>query len=85
MDSEQTSFIKQYVAKQFELESINNFIFGYHMILHEYRHSQQSYDLLISSRRYWGDNYGYRQLPAEKDADEFAFNFIKEHWDFLMS
>ena len=30
------------------------------------------------------DNYGYRQIPDEKAADEFAINFMKEHMDELL-
>jgi hypothetical protein len=30
------------------------------------------------------DNYGYRQIPDEKAADEFAINFLREHMDNLL-
>ena len=31
------------------------------------------------------DNYGYRQIPDEKAADEFAINFLREHMDNLLN
>ena len=30
------------------------------------------------------DNYGYRQIPDEKAADEFAIEFLKEHMTNLL-
>ena len=30
------------------------------------------------------DNYGYRQIPDEKAADEFSIRFLREHMDELL-
>ena len=31
------------------------------------------------------DSYGYRQIPDEKAADEFAIDFMKEHMDNILN
>lgn len=31
-----------------------------------------------------GDNYGYRQIPDEKAADDWAIDFMKKHMDKLI-
>lgn len=66
----------------------NETILIFHVLLHEYRHSIQpksmfnNYEWQYMSAKTLDD---IRNIPCEKDADEYAFNFIKEHWDFLVS
>jgi hypothetical protein len=76
----------RYLQKYFG--QFNKKLLTYFILLHEYKHSQQS-DKLIEQNYYLYKLAktidDVRNIPFEKEADDFAFNFIKEHWDFLMS
>jgi hypothetical protein len=86
-------FINKYVENR--LLIVNNKIICYWIILHEYAHSLEKnifndkYERKVISelmtQSYSNENFQiYRELPSEKAADEFAFKFIEEHWDFLL-
>ncbi len=46
--------------------------------------TDEEYYMLVQSLEE-GDSYGYRQIPDEKAADEFAINFLREHMDNLLN
>jgi hypothetical protein len=64
----------------------NDIILVFHILLHEYKHSIQLESIInecYSQSKFVNTINDIRNIPAEKEADEFAFNFIEEHWNFL--
>ena len=60
-------------------------------LLHELGHhvngdicTDEEYNMLVQEIDD-DDNYGYRQIPDEKAADEFAIDFMKEHIDNILN